>query len=105
MGLVDILKAKLGYLADDGSKEVAQQYIDAMQQEVEMHGLIHNPGFQKLLDLLKSDFVSRVQKLVESDPELRATKRMFVRTIGSQGAEEQIKKHIEEYLEQDQTGS
>ena len=88
-----------GEFANDGSRELAEQWLRDLHNEKEMHSLLVNKGFKLILDHMKRDFVARVQELVMEDPELKAIKRMFVRTVGQKGTEERITKYIEQYLE------
>src|SRR3990172_1967196 len=87
-------------LENDGSKELAEGWLELLNDSQEMQGLLANKTFQSILGRMEKDFLSRMNQLVESDPELRATKRMFIRTIGLRGAEERIQKLVIDYLEE-----
>ena len=87
-------------LADDGSKELAKEWLALLDTEKEMRELLNNKGFKKMLDFMKRDFIARMQEIVNQDPELKAIKRMFIRTVGVQGTEERFTKYFEEFLEE-----
>lgn len=97
--MYDKLKSLIPTYADDGSKELANQWLDAMRGAGEVRELLQNPGFQRVIGQMRADFSERLLTLVNSDPELRAMRKMFVRTIGLSGAEEQIAKSIEGLIE------
>lgn len=101
MLLFDRIKGMIakGEFANDGSLELAQQWSELLEDERIMESLLSNPAFQKILKSLKADFVSRITTLVDNDPELRAIKRMFIRTVGLSGAKERIREHIESFIE------
>jgi len=96
--LRDLLSKK--QLEDDGSRELAQGWLDLLSTSKEMQGLLVNPAFQHMLERMKKDFIVRMAELVDKDPELKAIKRMFIRTVGMKGAEERVKKLVVEYLEE-----
>ena len=99
MGIYEKLRDLIPTLADDGSKEAAQQWLDIIGSASEMDALRQNPAFRKLLDQMRGDFTTRVLQLVAKDPELSAMRLMFVRTLGLKGAEEQISKSIASLVE------
>ncbi len=100
MAIRDILKSLLPNLADDGSRELAQNWADLLDDAGEITALLSNPAFQKILGRLRNDFRGRMLVLVNNDPELKAMHKMFIRTVGLAGAKEQIEKTVEELMEE-----
>lgn len=100
MGIYDKLRSIIPNLSDDGSKEMAAQWLDIMGDAAEMDVLLQNPAFVRLLASMRADFTERVLQLVAKDPELSAMRRMFVRTLGLKDAEEQIAKSVASLVEE-----
>ena len=84
----------------DGSKEVAEQYSDWVRLEQDVQTLLNSDGFTRLLELMRSDFTARLLSVIDKDPELKAMKRMFVRTLGTQGAEEEVTRLINDIVDE-----
>lgn len=99
MAIYDKLKGLIPGLADDGSKELAKQWLALMENSSEATALLRDPAFKRLIDQMRKDFRERLLAVVEKDPELKAMHRMFVRTVGLSGAEEQIERSINELIE------
>lgn len=99
MSMYDKLKGLIPSFADDGSKELANQWLDLVASATEAHSLLNEPAFKRLIAQMRGDFEERLLKLVDQDPELKAMRRVFIRTIGLAGASEQIERSIEELVE------
>lgn len=99
MNISERLRKLLPSLENDGSKELAAQYVTLLKNAEDMASLMKNESFAKILDRMKEDFKMRVDKLVRTDPELAAMKRMFIRTVGLKGAEAKIEAAISEYID------
>lgn len=99
MNISERLRKLLPSLENDGSKELAAQYVTLLKNAEDMASLMQNESFAKILDRMKEDFKMRVDKLVRTDPELAAMKRMFIRTVGLKGAEAKIEAAISEYID------
>lgn len=99
MNISERLRKLLPSLENDGSKELANQYMALLKNAEDMASLMQNESFAKILDRMKEDFKMRVDKLVRTDPELAAMKRMFIRTVGLKGAEAKIEAAISEYID------
>lgn len=97
--LINKLKKIIPNLADDGSKELAKHYVQILEDEKSLASLRNNLGFQIILDKMKSDFVNRMRDIVKDDPELSEIWKMYIRILGSGGAEEEINKHLEQFLD------
>jgi len=99
---MDKLKKLLagGELADDGSKELAQGWLQLVAESKDMQALLQNGAFKSVLTQLEKDFIARMQKIVSGDAELSAIKRMFVRTVGLQDADRRIDRLVVEFLEE-----
>ena len=91
---------KAGLVDWDGSREVAKQYEDWVQLEADVRALLNTDGFKHLLELMRSDFTARLQEVISKDSELKAMKRMFVRTLGTQGAEQEVTRIINEIVDE-----
>lgn len=103
--LVEKIRALIPKLENDGSKELALQYLRILQDAEDAQSLMQNKAFSKILDRMKVDFKARVDKLVQADPELAAMKRMFIRTVGMKGAEAKVEQAISEYIEKSELES
>lgn len=101
MGLHEKIKKLLPSLADDGSKEIAQGYLDALEKHKGLETLRLNAGFQVIMKEMEDDFVDRLRKIVDKDVELREMRKMYVRVMGSKSAEKQIETHIKTFLEKE----
>lgn len=99
MNISERLRKLLPSLENDGSKELANQYMALLKNAEDMASLMQNESFARILDRMKEDFKTRVDKLVRTDPELAAMKRMFIRTVGLKGAEAKIEAAISEYID------
>lgn len=99
MNISERLRKLLPSLENDGSKELANQYMALLKNAEDMASLMQNESFARILDRMKEDFKMRVDKLVRTDPELAAMKRMFIRTVGLKGAEAKIEAAISEYID------
>jgi uncharacterized protein YeeX (DUF496 family) len=99
MNISERLRKLLPALENDGSKELANQYMALLKNAEDMASLMQNESFARILDRMKEDFKMRVDKLVRTDPELAAMKRMFIRTVGLKGAEAKIEAAISEYID------
>ncbi len=99
MNISERLRKLLPALENDGSKELATQYMNLLKNAEDMASLMQNESFARILDRMKEDFKMRVDKLVRTDPELAAMKRMFIRTVGLKGAEAKIEAAISEYID------
>ena len=98
--IVEKLKGMLsrGELEDDGSIERAKEYIKMVSDAHQMEELSKNEAFKLLLEELSREFKDRMMKLTESDPELKAIRRMFVRTIGKEETVQRLERDIENFL-------
>lgn len=103
MNIKETLKSLLtgNTLQNDGSKELASEYLALVENQEDLSALLQNKAFLKMLDYLERDFISRMQTLVQSDSELTAIKRMFIRTVGLKDAEAIIEKKMKQFLEED----
>jgi hypothetical protein len=103
MNIKETLKSLLSGsdLKNDGSKELASEYLALVENQEDLNTLLQNKAFLKMLDYLERDFVSRMQAIVQSDSELSAIKRMFIRTVGLKDAEAIIEKKMKQFLEED----
>jgi hypothetical protein len=101
--MYDKIKTLLPSLADDGSKEMAEQFMDIIGDVAEKEELLNNKGFKRLLDQMRGDFRRRLLVLIAQDPELKALRTMFIRTTGLVGAQEQIETSIQELIERSES--
>lgn len=83
----------------DGSQDVARAFIDDLDNEEEMHGLLQNSAFKKILDRMRVDFTKRIDELVKKDPELKEMRKMFVRTVGTKNTADRVKQYVEKYID------
>lgn len=104
MSMYDKLKGLIPGLADDGSKELAKQWLDLIKDSTEAQSLLADPAFQRLILQMRRDFKERILAIVDKDPELKAMHRMFVRTVGLAGATDQIERSINELVERSEEG-
>lgn len=102
--MYDKLKGLIPGLANDGSKELAKQWLDLMKDSTEAQSLLAEPAFQRLVMQMRRDFKERILTLVDRDPDLKAMHRMFVRTVGLSGATDQIERSINELVERSEEG-
>lgn len=102
--MYDKLKGLIPGFADDGSKEVAKQWLDLMQDAAEAQSLLAEPAFKRLVSQMRHDFRERLLAVIEKDPELKAMHKMFVRTVGLAGATDQIERSINELVERSEEG-
>lgn len=102
--MYDKLKGLIPGLANDGSQELAKQWLDLITSSSDAASLLNDPAFKRLIARMRGDFKERVLQLVDKDPELKAMQRMFVRTVGLAGAQEQIERSIEELIERSEEG-
>jgi len=85
---------------DEQSKDLAKEWQSLLKDSQDIQILLTNKGFQKILQQLRTDFKQRMQVVVDSDPELRSIRNMFIRTLGMAGADEQIEKMLDEFLDE-----
>lgn len=102
--MYDKLKGLIPGLANDGSQEVAKQWMELFESSTEVASLLNEPAFKKLVAKMRQDFKERILELVAKDPELKAMHRMFVRTVGLAGAQDQIERSINELIERSEEG-
>lgn len=101
MSIFGKIKALKNQLVDwDGSREVADQYSEWVRSEKDMQTLLNSDGFQRLVELMRADFSGRLKSVIDNDSELKAMKRMFVRTLGTQGAEREVNRIIDEMVDE-----
>lgn len=101
LSIFDRIKAlKTNLISWDGSYEVADQFAEWVKLEKDIKTLLDSDGFQRLMSLMRQDFHGRLQEIISNDPELKAMKRMFVRTIGTQGAESEVTRIIDEIVDE-----
>lgn len=94
------IMALLPSLQDDGSRELVKQWASILDDAGEIESLMVHPAFKRILDQTRLDFKKRLSTLIENDPELKAMRRMFIRTTGLSGASEQIEKALNEMVEE-----
>ncbi len=100
MSVIDKIKKLIPTLdKNDGSQDVAEGFIQDIEDSKEMDALLLNSAFKKILGKMKSDFTSRIDELVKQDSELRAMRRMFVRCVGRKGTEERVQAYISSYID------
>jgi hypothetical protein len=97
--ILDRLKEMLPQLDDDGSKQLAEQYMELIEQEKEMESLAVHKGFQKILAIMKSDFKDKLKVTIKKDPELNEIRKMFVRVVGLHGSEVVVEEILNDLLE------
>jgi hypothetical protein len=85
---------------DDESKALAKEWQAQLQESVEIASLVKHPGFSVILEQMKSDFKSRMRTVVSEDPELRAIRNMFIRTVGAKGTEDAVNSMLDEFLDE-----
>ena len=101
MGVIDKIKHILRSDEwDQQSKDLAKEWKGLLEDSQELQTLLANKGFQKILEQMRADFKQRMQIVVETDPELRSIRNVFIRTVGMVGAEEQIDKMLDEFLDE-----
>jgi len=100
MSIIDKLLKKREEFANDGSQEMIDYYIEAIEDEGDVEALLANCAFQKMLESMRSDFKARMREMVETDDRLWAIKSVFLRTLGKRGAEEQIESMLDDFLDE-----
>jgi len=100
MSILDRIVGLKDQFLDDGSKELLDVYMEAIEDEGEAQALLANTAFKKMLEAMRRDFKQRMYQIVEEDPELKQIKNVFLRTIGKQGAEKQIEKILDEFIDE-----
>jgi len=101
MNILDRIKAMKGSLVQwDGSIDVAKQYEDWIRAEADMKSLLATDGWKRLQEQLIQDLHAGLKKAISADPELTAIKRMLVRTLGTQGAQEAVTKIVDEIAQE-----
>lgn len=93
------LKSRLGQLENDGSRQLAESHILALDEAKMMGELLTNKTFAAILDRMKVDMRKRLLDLIAQDPDLAAMKRMFERTIGVAASESKIEEVIKTIVE------
>lgn len=100
--ILDRLKNLIPELDDrDGSKQLAEQYMELVEQEKEMESLVTHKGFQKILAIMKSDFKEKLKQVIKEDPELNELRKMFIRVNGLRGSEQMVEEILNELVEND----
>lgn len=100
MTVYDRIKSLIPRLDDDdGSKKLAESWLGLISDASEIHELLNQKTFRKIIAQMRADFRARLEVKIEDDPELKAMRRMFIRTIGLSGAEEQISKALDEMID------
>lgn len=98
MNVLEKLKNLIPRLQDDGSKEVAQSWIESAAKAAEIDQLMSNPVFARILESIRIDAKARLHELAMKDPEITAMRKLLVRTIGRQRSAEQVSQMIDDYL-------
>lgn len=99
MTIIDKLRAIIGTLPDDGSREVAKQWESIVTDAAEMSELLANPTFKKLVESVEAEMRKRLNDLVSQDPELKAMRNLLIRTTGLVVSRERVEHAIEAYLQ------
>lgn len=93
------LKQLAKWGANDGTREAAEADLRVLENQKKIDQLLKNEAFQLLLESIKSDFIQRLESLVEDDPKLSAYKDVLNKLIGHDKAEEQIKRKLEQFVD------
>ncbi len=85
-------------LEPDGSRDVAEGWVDTLLKAGEIDELLRNKAFARVVESIRFDARQRLAELIKSDPELVAMQKLLVRTVGRQRQAEIVEKTIEEFL-------
>ncbi|RMD52276.1 hypothetical protein D6827_00360 [Candidatus Parcubacteria bacterium] len=83
---------------DEPSREIAKRLEKEILNEAAIRELLNTQGFKLVLAQLENAFISRLEKIVENDPELRTIKAIFTMTLGAKGAEEKAYNIFQEFI-------
>ncbi len=82
----------------DGSVQVAEQWIEAVAKADEIQALMNNAVFSRIIEGHLKDARARMHTLCEADPELRAIRKLLVRTIGREQTARLVEEQVGKYL-------
>lgn len=85
-------------VADDGTREWAEQAQAALEEERQFEDLLRHKGFQVIMKELETKFIERVSRLVEQDDQLRTIKSIYDRVLSASGTHKRVEQHLKDYL-------